>query len=171
METVVGERNPDLVVSGCEFGDGCALEMLTKLCEEKPVPSIVVSEKAETEKIEKAMADHVMAYLVPPVTARDLRPAIQLVMKRFEEFQELHKENADLREAIETRKYVERAKGILMSTQDLSEEEAYLRLRKLATANRVHMRKVAEILIQNGGRTKTGSDGSDVSSHGPRTSV
>ena len=78
--------------------------------------------------IRRAEADHVMAYLVKPIKQADLEPAIALAMRRFEQFQALRKEAADLRQALEDRKMIERAKGILM--RRAVEADAFRRLQK-----------------------------------------
>ena len=77
--------------------------------------------------IERAEADHILGYLVKPIKQADLEPAIALAMRRFEQFEALRREAADLRQALEDRKVIERAKGILMKRGDLDEPEAFRR--------------------------------------------
>ena len=88
------------------------------------------------------MRDHVMAYLVKPVKQADLEAAIDMAMMRFEHFRTLRKEAADLRQALEDRKLVERAKGILMRRISLREEDAFRRMQKLAS---VHNHKLTDV--------------------------
>ncbi|MDF1740058.1 MAG: ANTAR domain-containing protein [Verrucomicrobiales bacterium] len=139
---------PDLIISGISFEDGDGIESLIELSKDEPVPGIIVTHKTELSKVERAMDDHVMAYLITPVTADDLRPSIHVVMRRFTQFQQLKEENIDLRETLATRKKVERAKGILMAKRGMTEEEAYIHLRDLATSSRAKMSYVAEVLIK-----------------------
>lgn len=143
------DEKPQLIISGIEYPDGDGIETLIELSRDEPIPAIIVTEKTSLQKVEEAMDDHVMAYLITPVTADDLKPSIQVVLRRFAQFEELRKENKDLREALFTRKKVERAKGILMKQKGMSEEEAYLHIRDLATSSRTKMSQVAEILVQS----------------------
>ena len=83
-----------------------------------------------------------MAYLVKPIKQADLEPAIALAIRRFEQFQQLRQEADDLRQALEDRKVIERAKGVLMKKAQLDEQEAFRRLQKLA---RDKNKKIVEI--------------------------
>ena len=82
-----------------------------------------------------------------PVSEEDLLPAITLALIRFRQFQALHREVADLREALEARKLIERAKGILMRRLDLSEEEAFQRLQRQSQNTNRRLAEVAEAII------------------------
>ena len=86
-------------------------------------------------------------YLVKPFRESDLTPAIEVALSRFTEFRTLEREVGDLRETLETRKIVERAKGILMDNQNLNEAEAFRRIQKMSMNNRKSMRTVAEAII------------------------
>src|SRR5262249_59798371 len=86
----------------------------------------------EPELIRRAESDHIMAYLVKPIKQSDLGPVIALVLRRFEQFQALIQEAADLRQALEDRKVIERAKGILMKRAGLDEQDAFRRLQRLS---------------------------------------
>lgn len=139
---------PDLIVAGFTFPAGDSVGTLERISEVRPTPCIIIAQKKNLEAVEKAMKDHVMAFLITPVTQDDLEPTILVVMRRFQEMEELKKENSDLKEALAMRKRLERAKGILMAQQKLTEEEAYLRLRKLATSRRMKLGEVSEIVIE-----------------------
>jgi response regulator NasT len=89
----------------------------------------------------------VVGYLVKPVTAEHLRPAIEVVLARFREFQELSREAQDLRDQLDTRKLVERAKGVLMNQLHLSEEEAFSRIQKASMNTRKPMKAIAEAIL------------------------
>ena len=86
-------------------------------------------------------------YLVKPFREGDLTPAIEVVLTRFSEFRALEREIGNLGEALETRKLVDRAKGILMDTQGLNETEAFRRIQKMSMNNRKPMKAVAEAII------------------------
>ena len=88
-----------------------------------------------------------VGYLVKPVTEDHLRPAIEVVLARFREFQALATEAHDLREQLETRKLVERAKGVLMDQFNLSEDEAFRRIQKASMDTRKPMRAIAEAIL------------------------
>lgn len=138
---------PDLVISSVYLEDGEAIEYLVQASKTEPRPSVIVTARDELEHVERALEDHVMSYLVEPVSADDLRPSIYLVLKRFEEFQELREEVQDLNEALRARKVIEQAKGVLMKSKDLDEAAAYKRLQKLASSKRKKLVEIAEALL------------------------
>jgi len=103
---------------------------------------ILVSAHHDADLLQRAGAEPVMAYLVKPVKQADVESAIRLAMLRFEQFQTLHKEAATLRQALEDRKVIERAKGSVMKRLGVDEAEAFRRIKKLASD---HNRKVVEV--------------------------
>ena len=143
------QENPQLIISGVEFADGDGIETLVELSDVCAIPAIIIAREIDLERVERAMDDHVMAYLVDPITAEDLKPTILLVMRRFEEFESLRQENEELKEALASRKLVERAKGIIMGARQMSEEDAYLHLRGLATRNQLKLGQVAKLVIDS----------------------
>ena len=88
-----------------------------------------------------------MGYLVKPIKQADLEPVIALAMRRFQQFQELRKEAADLRQALEDRKIIERAKGILMKKVQLDEHDAFRRLQKLASDKNLKLVEIARMVL------------------------
>ena len=88
-----------------------------------------------------------VGYLVKPIQEADLAPAIEVALSRFAEFRELEREVDDLQEQLETRKLVDRAKGILMDTQGLSESEAFRRIQKMSMNTRKSMKEIAQAVI------------------------
>ena len=114
---------------------------------ERPIPVILVSAHHEPELIARAEADHVLGYLVKPIKQADLAPAIGLAMRRFEQFEELRKEAADLRQALEDRKIIERAKGVLMKRAKLDEQAAFQRLQKLASEKSRKLVEIAQMIL------------------------
>jgi two-component system, response regulator PdtaR len=114
---------------------------------ERPLPIILISAYHEDEMIERAETDHIMAYLVKPIKEADLQPAIALAMRRFQQFQALQQEASDLRQALEDRKIIERAKGVLMKRAAVDEETAFRRLQKLATERRCKLVEVARLIL------------------------
>jgi len=121
-----------------------AAEMIT---EERLIPIILLTGFSERELAERAANTNVSAYLMKPVSEQDLLPAIALAVSRFKEFRALHQEVDDLREALETRKVVERAKGILMRRLKLSEEEAFRRMQQRSQNENKKLGEIAEAII------------------------
>ena len=119
------EEHPDLVITDILMPGTDGLEATRQIGREEPRPVIVVSAHHETELIERALDNQVLAYLVKPIQEGELKTAIALVMRRFKEFQALQKQADDMRQALEDRKVVERAKGIIMKRAGLGEEDAF----------------------------------------------
>ncbi|HDN79610.1 MAG: response regulator [Chloroflexi bacterium] len=141
------ELKPDLVIMDIKMPDMDGIEAARILTEEDIAPVILLTAYSQRELIERAKEAGVVAYLVKPFRESDLAPAIEIALARFEEFRAVKKETEDLREALETRKLVERAKGILMDTQGLSEAEAFRRIQKMSMNTRKPMKEVAEAII------------------------
>jgi response regulator NasT len=89
----------------------------------------------------------VLAYLIKPIKRQDLQPALHIAMRRFEEFKALRKEASDLRQALQDRKLIERAKGILMKRANLDEAAAFSRLQKMARDSNRKLVQVAEMIV------------------------
>ncbi len=121
-------------------GISAAREILT-VC---AVPIVLVTGHAEPELVERAAGSGVFTYLVKPVSKRDLDAAIQIARARFAELHVLRQQVRDLTEALEIRKVVEQAKGILMKRLQVSEVEAFQRLQRRASAKRKSLREIAE---------------------------
>jgi response regulator NasT len=136
------ELSPDLVITDVKMPDMDGIDAAAEIHRAQLVPVILVSAHADPALVERAAAHHVLAYLVKPIKKEDLEVAITIAMSRFDEFQALRKEATDLRQAIEDRKLVERAKGIVMKRTGLDEEAAFRRLQKLS---RDQSRKLVEI--------------------------
>lgn len=149
-QLVDASRNLDveLVISSMRLEDGDAIEALVRVCEEHPVPTIIVTPRSDLASVEHAMEDHVMAYLVEPIADDDLRPTITLVLARFDEFRSLQQEIQDLKSALSARKVVERAKGQLMKERDLSETDAFRSMQKAASRRRQKLVRIAEAILE-----------------------
>ncbi len=141
------ELRPDLVIMDIKMPDMDGIEAARILTQEDIAPVIFLTAYSQKELVDQAKEAGVVAYLVKPFRESDLAPAIEIALARFEQFRALKKEVADLKEALETRKLVERAKGILMDTQGLSEAEAFRRIQKLSMDTRKPMKEVAEAII------------------------
>jgi response regulator NasT len=133
---------PDLAITDIKMPDMDGIAAATAICREMPIPIILVSGYHDQDLIDRAEADHVLAYLVKPIEQKDLAPAIAIAWRRFQQFEALRQEATDLRQALEDRKTVERAKGILMRRANLDEQQAFSRMQKLS---RDESRKLVEI--------------------------
>jgi two-component system, response regulator PdtaR len=141
------KAGPDLVITDIKMPDMDGIDAATQIYREMPVPVILVSAYHDPELIARAEADHILGYLVKPIKQSDLEPTIALAMRRFEQFEALRKEATDLRQALEDRKIIERAKGLLMKKVGLDEQEAFRRLQKLAMDSNRRMIEVALMIL------------------------
>ena len=140
-------RPPDAMILDIKMPGMDGLDAVRELTRTVDLPFILVSAYHDAELIERAGASHVMAYLVKPIAQADLETAIAVAWRRFEEFRALRSEAADLRQALEDRKTIERAKGILMKRARLDEAAAFERLRKLARNKSRKMVDVARMIV------------------------
>jgi AmiR/NasT family two-component response regulator len=135
---------PELVITDIKMAELDGIDAATQIYRNGPVPIILVSAYHDPELIHRAEGDHILAFLVKPIKQADLEPAIALTIRRFEQFQALRKEAADLRQALEDRKVIERAKGLLMKKANLDEHDAFRRLQRLASDRN---RKLVEVAL------------------------
>jgi response regulator NasT len=141
------EQKPDLVITDIKMPDMDGIEAAARIYRDGPVPVILVSAYHDAEFIRRAEADHILAYLVKPIKQADLEPAISLAVRRFEQFQALSKEAADLKQALEDRKTIEKAKGVLMKKVGLDEADAFRRLQKLASDRNKKLIEIAQMIL------------------------
>lgn len=141
------EFRPDLVIADIKMPEMDGIDASRAIYDDQPVPIILVSAHHDEDLIERAEREQVMAYLVKPIKQEDLAPAIAVAMRRFEQFQALRKEATDLRQALEDRKVIERAKGILMKMGNLDEQEAFRRLQKLARDRNRKLIEAAHMIV------------------------
>jgi response regulator NasT len=141
------EVKPDLVIMDVKMPVLDGLSAAEQLHESKLCPVIMLTAFSQTELVERARDAGVMAYIVKPFTADDLRPAIDIATSRWQELKALEAEIADLGERLETRKLVDRAKGVLMTQLKLSESDAFRWIQKTAMDRRLGMKEVAEAVI------------------------
>jgi response regulator NasT len=141
------ELRPDIVIMDIKMPDMDGIEAAKILTEERVAPVVLLSAYSQRDLVDRAREAGVTAYLVKPYREEDLTPAIEVALARFREFQELQNQVLDLQSALETRKLVDRAKGILMDKQGLSEADAFRKIQKMSMDNRKPMRDVAEAII------------------------
>ncbi len=141
------QTRPDLAILDIKMPGLDGIESAQAIVAENPLPVILITAHKDQELVERAAAAGIFAYLVKPVAAKELWPAIRMALSRFEELMLLRKEVDDLRQALETRKLVERAKGILMKRLSLTEEEAFHRLRRRSQNESRKIGEVAQAVI------------------------
>ena len=144
VERCRGAR-PDLVITDIKMPDGDGIQAAAEVNRDWRVPVILITAHHDADVLAHAQADYIMSYLAKPVKPVDLEAAIRMAMLRFRHFQALAREAADLRQALEDRKLIERAKGAIMRRVGVSEDEAFTRLRKLSSEQN---RKLAEVARQ-----------------------
>jgi response regulator NasT len=145
------ELRPDLVILDVKMPKVDGIEAASVIAGGRISAVVILTAFSQRDLVERARDAGAMAYLVKPFAKRDLVPAIELAMSRFAEVQALENEVAGLTERLETRKVVERAKGLLMSKQGLSEPEAFKWVQRTAMDRRTTMKVVAEAVIDNFG--------------------
>lgn len=142
------ELTPDLVIMDIKMpGEIDGLGAAGLLAEERVAPVLLLTAYSDQEFIDGARDAGVMGYLVKPYGENQLAPAIEVALARFGELQQMAKELGSTKEALMTRKIVERAKGVLMDTAGLKESEAFHRIQRLSMNSRKSMREVAEAIL------------------------
>ena len=138
---------PDLAILDVKMPRLDGIEAARRILEERPIPIVMLTAYGQQELIAKAVEIGVYGYLVKPFRETDLLPAIETARARHAELVALREEAESLAEALAARKLVERAKGLLMEKEKLSEQDAYARLRKASQLSGKPIRVVAEALI------------------------
>ena len=141
------ELKPDVVIMDIKMPDMDGIEAARVLTEEHIAPVILLTAYSQKDLVERAKVAGVVGYMVKPFREADLGPAVEVALARFKEFETLHKEVDDLQLALETRKLVDRAKGILMDSQGLTESDAFRKIQKMSMNTRKPMKEVAEAII------------------------
>jgi len=141
------ELRPDIVIMDIKMPGMDGIDAGKVLTEERIAPVLLLTAYSQQDLVERAKEAGVMAYIVKRFHEADLAPAIEVALRRWKEFRTLEQEVEDLKEALETRKLVDRAKGILMDTQGLSEADAFRRIQKTSMDQRKPMKEVAEAIV------------------------
>jgi len=144
---LIVKLKPDMAILDIKMPDMDGLEAAKAIASQYPIPVILLTAYSERTLAERAIEAGVFAYLMKPVSEEDLLPTILLARSRFQEFQDLRKGMSDLKEALETRKVVERAKGILMERRNLSEAEAFRRMQIQSQNENKKLAEIAQAII------------------------
>jgi response regulator NasT len=141
------ELRPDMVIMDIKMPKLDGIKAAEVLTQERLAPVVLLTAYSDRDLVERAKEAGVVSYLVKPFREADLLPALEVAMARFTELRALDKQLGDLKEALETRKVVERAKGFLMEKQGLSETEAFRRIQQLSMNTRKPMKEIAQSIL------------------------
>ncbi|WP_141781080.1 ANTAR domain-containing response regulator [Nocardioides albertanoniae] len=144
------EHRPDLVILDVKMPVLDGIAAAEAIARDRIAPVVMLTAFSQRELVDRARDAGAMAYLVKPFNVSDLVPAIELAVSRFQELAQLEREVAGLTDRLETRKAVDRAKGILQEGLTLSEPDAFRWIQKTAMDLRLSMRQVAEGVIEHG---------------------
>ena len=144
------EHRPDLVVLDVKMPKLDGISAAERIAKQRIAPVVILTAFSQRELVERARDAGAMAYLVKPFGKRDLVPAVEMAVSRFAELHELEQEVSTLTERLEVRKLVDRAKGVLQGSLDVSEPEAFRWIQKTAMDLRLSMREVAQGVIDHG---------------------
>jgi two-component system, response regulator PdtaR len=144
------ELNPDLVICDVKMPKMDGITAAAQIADKRIAPVVILTAFSQRDLIERARDAGAMAYLVKPFQKRDLLPAIEMATSRFAEIKALESEVTDLRDRLEARKLIERAKGVLMTEHRMTEPEAFRWIQRAAMDNRTSMRAVAELVLSGG---------------------
>jgi AmiR/NasT family two-component response regulator len=138
---------PDLAVLDVKMPQLDGIEAARRILDERPIPIVMLTAYGQDELVSRAVEAGVFGYLVKPFRETDLLPAIHTARARHEELSELREEASSLAEALAARKSIERAKGLLMKKEKLTEEEAYGRLRRASQVSGKPLKVVADAVV------------------------
>lgn len=147
VELAVGLR-PDLVIMDVKMPRRDGIDAAAEIAAKRIAPVVVLTAFSQRELVERARDAGAMAYLVKPFSISDLVPAIELAFSRFQEVIQLEREVASLGERLETRKLIERAKGLLQAKHAMTEPEAFSWMQRAAMDRRTTMKRVAEVVLE-----------------------
>jgi two-component system, response regulator PdtaR len=145
--TMARQLRPDLVIMDVKMPKVDGIAAAATIVEERIAPVVMLTAFSQRELIEQARDAGAMAYLVKPFARHELVPAIELAVSRFAERRALEDEVATLTDRLETRKIVDRAKGLLMTQQEMSEPEAFRWIQRTAMDRRTTMKAVAQAVV------------------------
>jgi two-component system, response regulator PdtaR len=141
------DLKPDIVIMDVKMPVMDGITAAEQIGKERICPVVMLTAFSQTELVERARDAGVMAYVVKPFTASDVTPALDIALSRWSELKALEAEVADLGDRLETRKAVDRAKGVLMTKLKITEADAFRWIQKTAMDRRMGMREVADAVI------------------------
>lgn len=151
---IVRDMHPDLVIMDIKMPDMDGIEAARLIAADHLAPVLLLTAFDDAELIERAKDAGVLAYLVKPVEEKNLFPAMEIALSRWQEMQSLEEELFAMRDSLETRKLLDRAKGILMQAHNISEAEAYRRMQRYSMEKRLSLKEVAAAVVKAGSKRK-----------------
>ena len=145
--TLARRLRPDLVLMDIKMPKMDGISAARILLQERIAPVVLLTAYSDRDLVEDAREAGVLGYISKPFREADLAPTLEVAIARFAELRAIEQENVDLKETLETRRLVERAKGLLMDRQGMSESAAFRRIQKLAMDRRKPMKEIAEAII------------------------
>lgn len=142
------ELKPDFIIMDVKMPIMDGLAAAEIIGEENIAPVLLLTAYSQQDIVDKASKAGVSAYLVKPVREEQLFPAMEIAFSRFAQLQQLNQELLDLKDSLETRKLVDRAKGILMTAHKISEQDAYRKMQQYSMAKRITLKVLAESIIK-----------------------
>jgi len=144
---IARELKPDIIILDIKMPELDGIDAAKVITTEGIAPVLLLTAYSQKDLVDRAKDAGVFAYLVKPFKEADLLPAMEIAISRYEEFLELENEVSDLENKLDTRKAVDRAKGILMDQYGLKEQEAFRRIQVQSMNTRKSMREIAEAII------------------------
>ena len=146
--------HPDLVLMDIKMPEMDGITAAGIISEDGLAPVLLLTAFSQQDIVEKAKGSGVLVYLVKPVREENLFPAIEIALSRWQEMKELEGELDKMRDSLELRKTLDRAKGILMDTYSISENEAFRRIQRYSMMKRKTIKEVAEAIVRSGMKKK-----------------
>ena len=140
-------EQPDVAIMDVKMPKLDGIEAARRILDERPIPIVMLTAYGQQELVSRAVEAGVFGYLVKPFREQDLLPAIETARARHDELAALREEAESLAEALAARKAIERAKGLLMAKEGLTEQDAFARLRKASQVSGRPLRVVAEAVV------------------------
>lgn len=141
------ELQPDFVIMDVKMPVLDGITAAKVIANENIAPVLLLTAYSQQDIVEKASEAGVIAYLVKPVREEQLFPAMEIAVSQFEQMQKLNEELLKLKDSLETRKLLDRAKGILMAAHGMTEQEAYRKMQLFSMSRRISLKQLAESII------------------------
>ena len=144
---IILEKHPEIVITDIKMPIMDGITAAKIIAADNIAPVLLLTAYSQQDIVEQASDAGVIAYLVKPVREEQLFPAMEIAAKRFQEMHKLNLELDKLKESLETRKLLDRAKGILMAAHGMTEQEAYRKMQQFSMAKRISLKELAESII------------------------
>lgn len=144
---LIAQTSPDVIIMDCQSPDRDTIESLRKVAEANPRPIVMFVEEQGAEQMQDAISAGVSAYVIDGLTPKRVKPIIDMAIARFNMMDGLKSELAKVKGDLAARKIIEKAKGLLMQHEDMSEEQAFIAMRDMSQKQGKPLKDVAENVI------------------------